>query len=175
MAQAGERLEMADGSAYEVVRPAAETGGEYVEMIFHLPPDCVAPLPHVHDELTEEYEVIEGEFDVMVAGEWTTLRPGESASVAPGTLHTFKNRSGAPVKARNWHRPAARFEDFIEHMSKLWPAKGITKGKDPRIPVYLSMMFLEYPETLGPGRSRERLLMKGLAGIGRLFRMNTRV
>jgi mannose-6-phosphate isomerase-like protein (cupin superfamily) len=164
---------MVDGSTYEVVRSSAETNGEYVEMIFHLPPESVAPPPHVHEELTEEYEVIEGTFDVSVAGEWKTLGPGDSASVAPGVLHTFKNRSGDLVRVRNWHRPAARFEDYIEHISRLLAAKGIKRGRDPRIPIYLSMVMLEYPETISPGRARERVAINAVARIGRLLRFNT--
>jgi len=62
----------------------------------------------------EEYLVLEGSFEVTVDGHWRTLGAGDSASVPQGALHTFRNRSGAPVRVRNWHRPAMRFEEFIE-------------------------------------------------------------
>jgi mannose-6-phosphate isomerase-like protein (cupin superfamily) len=166
---------MPDGSIYAVTAPAAESGGEFVEMEFTLPPGSVSPPPHVHHGLTEEYEVIEGSLDVMSAGAWTTLGPGESASIPPETLHTFKNRSGATVRVRNVHRPAARFEDYIEHIYRLTRARGIKGTKDPRLPVYLSMLMLEYPETLAPGRARERIGLKALAGFGRLLRLRTNV
>jgi len=78
-------------------------------------------------------------------------RSEESASVPTGVLHTFKKRSGASVRARNVHRPAARFEDYIQPIYKLTHARGITGAKDLRAPVYLSMLMLEYPETLAPG------------------------
>ena len=94
---------------------------------------------------------------------------------AEGTLHTFKNRSGAPVRVRNVHRPPARFEDYIEHIYKLCRARGIKNARDPRVPIYLSMIMLEYPETLAPGRARERIGLKALAGLGRLLRFNTSV
>jgi mannose-6-phosphate isomerase-like protein (cupin superfamily) len=166
---------MPDGSTYVVTKPTAETGGDRVEMEFILPPGTYAPPPHVHHGLVEEYEVIEGEFDVMVDGEWRTLGPGESASVPVGALHTFKNRSGEVVRVHNVHRPAARFEDYIEQAHSLLQARGITKAKDPRIPVYLSMLMLEYPDTLAPGRTRERIVLSTLARAGRLLRMNTDV
>jgi len=114
MATARERFKMPDGSVYIVRRPAAETDGESVEMEFVLPPGCVPPPPNIHPQQVEEYEVMEGRFDVVVEGEWRTLAPGESASVPIGALHTFRNRSGGVVRVRNWHRPAIRFEDFIE-------------------------------------------------------------
>lgn len=173
MAQAGDRFEMPDGSVYEVVAAAADSGGDFVEMVFTLPPGSVAPPPHVHATPAEEFEVLEGEFDLMVDGDWRTLGVGESAAVDAGVLHTFKNRCGRTVRVRNVHRPAARFEDYIEHIRNLMEARGIKSGKDPRVPVYLSMLMLEYPETIAPGRARERIGLGALAGLGRLLRMRT--
>ena len=175
MAKTGDRFEMPDGSVYEVTAAAADSGGDFVEMIFTLPPGSVSPPPHVHAGLTEDYEVLEGALDVMRGGSWETLTPGQSASVPPATVHTFKNRTKAVVRVRNVHRPAARFEDFIEHACRLMRARNVTRGKDPRIPAYLSMLILEYPETLAPGRARDRVALKTLAGLGRLFRLRTDV
>jgi mannose-6-phosphate isomerase-like protein (cupin superfamily) len=175
VARTGDRFEMPDGSVYAVTSAAADSGSERVEMEFTLPAGSVAPPPHVHAGLTEEYEAIEGSLDVMVGDAWTTLAPGQSASVPPDTLHTFKNRSGATVRVRNVHRPPARFEDYIEHICKLTRARGIKGARDPRLPIYLSMLMLEYPETLAPGRARERLLIGSLAGLGRILRLSTAV
>lgn len=171
MAQTGDRFEMPDGSVYAVTAATADSGGEFVGMEFTLPPGSVAPPPHVHPAPEEEFEVLEGSFDLMVDGQWRTLEVGESASVPAAVLHTFKNRSGKTVRVRNVHRPAARFEDYIEHINRLVTARGIKGAKDPRLPFYLSMLMLEYPETIGPGRARERIGMGALAGLGRLFRL----
>jgi quercetin dioxygenase-like cupin family protein len=175
VAKTGDLFEMLDGSVYAVTAAAADSGHKFVEMEFTLPPGSVSPPPHVHHGLTEEYEVIEGSFDVMSAGAWMTLAPGNSASIPPETLHTFKNRSGALVRVRNVHRPAGRFEDYIEHIYRLTRARGIKRARDPRLPIYLSMLMLEYPETLAPGRARERVGLKALAGLGRLLRLRTDV
>ena len=169
MATAGDYFQMPDGSVYVVRRPAADTGGEFVEMDFVLPAACVPPPPHVHRQQVEEYEVLEGQFDVVVDGQWTTLGPGEVASVPMGALHTFRNRSGAVVRVRNRHRPAMRFEDFIERTSTTLKAAGITRKRDPRVPLYLSMIMLEFDETLAPGRKRERIPMRALARVARLL------
>ena len=162
---------MPDGSAYIVRRPSAETGGEYVEMEFVLPPGCVPPPPHVHPQQVEEYEVLEGELDVTVDGRWRTLAVGESASVARGALHTFRNRSGGVVRVRNWHRPAARFEEFIERTSAALRATGVKSKRDPRVFMCLSAVMLEFDDTLVPGRRRERIAMQALARLGRLLRL----
>ncbi|MFL5907934.1 MAG: cupin domain-containing protein [Solirubrobacterales bacterium] len=173
MAKTGDVFEMPDGSSYEITKSTADAGGEFVEMIFTLPAGSVAPPPHTHPGLVESYEMIEGELDVMVDGGWQTLGEGESASVPSDTNHTFKNRSGALVRTRNVHRPPARFENYIEHINRLLDARGISSGKDPRLPIYLSMVMLEYPDTLVPSRTRERIGMRALAGLGRLLRMKT--
>lgn len=175
MAKTGDRFEMPDGSVYAVTSAAADSEGEFVEMEFTLPPGSLSPPPHVHPGLVEEYEVIHGTLELMIADRWSPLRQGESASVPTGVLHTFKNRSGAPVRVRNVHRPAARFEDYIEHIYTLTRARGITSAKDLRAPIYLSMLMLEYPDTLAAGRMRERAGLKALAGLGRLLRMRTTV
>ena len=173
MAQTGDRFEMPDGSVYAVTAAAADSSGDFVGMDFTLPPGSVAPPPHVHPTPAESFEVIEGALDLVVDGEWRTLTVGESASVPPGALHTFKNRSGKTVRVRNVHRPAVRFEDYIEHIYRLMKARGIKGVKDPRVPFYLSMLMLEYPDTIRPGRARERIGMGALAGIGRLVRLRT--
>ena len=169
MAIAGDRFAMPDGSVYVVNKPAAETDGEFVEMEFVLPDGCVPPPPHVHPHQVEEYEVLEGRFDVMVDGTWQTLGPGETASVPIGVSHTFRNRSGGVVRARNWHRPAMRFEEYIQEIHDTLDGAGITRKLDPRLPVYLSAIMLDYPETLAPSRTRERIPMRALAQLARFL------
>jgi mannose-6-phosphate isomerase-like protein (cupin superfamily) len=167
MAQAGDRFAMPDGSVYVVTRPAAESDGAFVEMEFILPRGCVPPPPHVHHHGVEEYEVLEGSFEVVVNGVWRTLGPGDSATVPIGALHTFRNRSGAMVRVRNRHRPAMGFEDFIAAMHAAVHAAGITRPRDPRIPFVLSRVMLEFEDTLAPGRRRERVGLTVLAALSR--------
>ena len=158
---------MPDGSVYIVRRATAETDGEFVEMEFVLPPGCVPPPPHVHRQQVEEYEVLDGQFEVVVDGQWRSLGPGDRASVPVGALHTFRNRSGGIVRVRNWHRPAMRFEDFIERTCTTLTAAGITRKRDPRAALYVSKIMLDFDDTLAPGRRRERLPMRALAQIAR--------
>jgi quercetin dioxygenase-like cupin family protein len=169
LATADERFEMPDGSVYIVRRPAADSDGAFVEMEFVLPPGCVPPPPHVHPHQVEDYEVLAGRFDVVVEGRWRTLAPGDSVSVPLGALHTFRNRSGETVRVRNWHRPAMRFEEFIERTCRTLQAAGVKRKRDPRVALYLSMVMLDFDDTLVPGRARERLPMQVLASIARML------
>jgi mannose-6-phosphate isomerase-like protein (cupin superfamily) len=169
MARPDEQFPMPDGSIYIVRSPAAASGGAFVEMDFVLPHRCVPPPPHVHPHQVEDYEVLEGHFDVVVDGRWRTLAPGDRASVPVGALHTFRNHSGAPVRVRNRHTPAMRFEEFIEQTCHTLQAIGVRRKRDPRVAVYLSRVMLDYEDTLYPGRARERIPMRALAAIGRML------
>ncbi|HET6510539.1 MAG TPA: cupin domain-containing protein [Baekduia sp.] len=169
MAQTGDRFAMPDGSVYVVRRPAAESDGAFVEMEFVLPSGCVPPPPHVHRHGVEEYEVLEGSFEVVIDGVWRTMGVGDFASVPVGALHTFRNRSGAVVRVRNRHRPAMGFEDFIAATCAALREAGIARPRDPRIPFVLSRVMLRYDDTLAPGRRRERVPMRALAAIARVL------
>jgi mannose-6-phosphate isomerase-like protein (cupin superfamily) len=171
MTTAGEHFKMPDGSVYIVRRPAAETDGESVEMEFVLPSGCLPPPPHIHPHQVEEYEVLQGRFDVVVVvdGDWRTLARGDSATVPVGALHTFRNHSGGVVRVRNWHRPAMRFEDFIERTCRTLQAAGVKRKRDPRLFLHLSMVMLEFDDTLVPGRRRERVPIQAMARVARLL------
>jgi quercetin dioxygenase-like cupin family protein len=167
MATRNQRFKMPDGSVYVVRRPAAETGGELVEMEFILPSGCVPPPPHVHRSQVEDYEVLEGSFEILVDGRWQTLTAGDSASVPVGALHTFRNRSGDVVRVRNQHRPAMRFEQFIERTCTVLRDADVRRRRDPRVFLYLSMVMLDYEETLAAPRMRDRVPMQALAWLAR--------
>ena len=72
----------------------------------------LGPQAPIHPELTEEYEVLEGSLEVRIGRDWRTLEAGESASVPPGTVHTFRT-GHRPARVRNVHRPALDFEPYI--------------------------------------------------------------
>lgn len=165
MANAGDRFAMPDGSVYLVRQPAAASDGAVVEMEFVLPSGCVPPPMHVHRTQVEDYEVLEGTFAVTVDGRWQQLGVGDSFAVPIGAPHTFRNRSGAPVRVLNHHRPALRFEDFIADMWQTLHDHGVRRPRDPRIPLLLSQVMLRYDETLAPARRRERLPMQLLARL----------
>lgn len=74
---------------------------------------------------------------------------------------------------RNVHQPANRFDEFVAHADRLMRARKLTKIKDLRVPILFSMLTLEYPDTLIPGRRRDRAATRAFASIGRLLGMHT--
>jgi quercetin dioxygenase-like cupin family protein len=166
MGEAGDVFVMPDGARYILKTPTAQTGGEYVEFEWEFPPGAFAPPIHVHPSQVEEYEVLEGEFEVLVGDEWRTLRAGESASVPVGVAHTF-GRPKHFVRVRNFHRPALGFEAFIERVHHVLKAKDVRSIKDPRVPVYIATVWKQHPDTLQATRSRDRIGMAVAASLGR--------
>src|SRR3954471_9572161 len=156
---------MPDGSSYALRTSTADAGGGFVEFEWIFPAGTFAPPPHMHPSQVEEYEVLEGELDVLIGSKWRTLLAGESASVPVGVNHTFR-RPRQFVRVRNVHRPALGFEPFIESMSRTLAARGVRGTRDPRLPVYLAQAWLAHPDTLQATRRRERAGMAAAAAIG---------
>jgi mannose-6-phosphate isomerase-like protein (cupin superfamily) len=171
MAQPGDEFEMPDGSRYVLRTPGAQVNGEYVEFEWIFPTGVFAPPPHFHPGQIEEYEVLEGELEVMVNGDWRTLRAGESASVPVGANHTF-GRPKVPVRVRNFHRPALGFEEFIARANEILKNRGVQSGRDPRVPIAVAMAWKEHPETLQATRGRDRVALSLAAGLGRLLQQD---
>src|SRR5215208_5146734 len=86
----GDVVTLSDGTALEIVTPAAQTDGRLVEVLFTLPPGRRGPPSHLHRHV-EEWEVLAGTLEARVGGKRRTLAAGASLSIPPGTAHTFRN------------------------------------------------------------------------------------
>jgi mannose-6-phosphate isomerase-like protein (cupin superfamily) len=160
------------GMRWEITERTEDTSGALFESTNWLDPRMPGPPPHVHPNSEESFEVLEGSLDVFKDGAWTTLRPGETASVPAGAPHTLRNGSDEPAKIITRIRPAGRSEEFFRHMHTL-----IREGKlkrlppnEPRSAVYAAMVFDRYPDEIratGPLNS----VFKALALIGKALRL----
>lgn len=168
MPQSGDRYAMPDGSEYVLIKSDAETGGEFVEMEWSLPPDAFAPPVHIHPTQEESYEVLGGRFEVMVDGAWSELGAGESASVPPGTDHTFRTM-GEPVRVRNFHRPGGRFDEFIEEQYRFLTSDRFKGLKRPSTAMVMSIAWRDHADLLVPSSRALRLAMAGMARLGSLL------
>ncbi len=156
-----------DGSVYRITRSSEETRGSELAMEWELPAGGWAPQPHVHPDLTEEYEVLEGSFEILVGREWRTLREGESASVPPGAVHTFRVGAG-PVRVRNVHRPALDFEPYIKKLCRTANERALNDLSGFRSLLYIAILVKQYPRhSRAPGRLLNAAV-RPLAGVARL-------
>jgi mannose-6-phosphate isomerase-like protein (cupin superfamily) len=165
---ANRRLEWPDGSIYRIIQTTEATGGQLLEMEWELPADGWAPQPHIHPDLTEEYEVLDGSLDVLIDGGWRTLRPGEAISVPPGAVHTFRP-GGNPVRVRNVHRPALDFEPYIVSLCSAANERELGDLSGFKSLFVIAVLIREYPQhSRAPGRFLN-LAVPALAAVGRLL------
>jgi quercetin dioxygenase-like cupin family protein len=69
---------------------------------------------HVHPQLEERFEVLEGRAAFRVGGVAQEAGPGEVVVVAPGTPHLAWNASDGPTRVRLEFRPPGRWLEVIE-------------------------------------------------------------
>ncbi|HEX5224865.1 MAG TPA: cupin domain-containing protein [Solirubrobacteraceae bacterium] len=115
----GGLLTTPDGTTFTVVESGADNGGERITFEITMAARSPGPPRHVHPEQVESWEVLDGELSLLVADEWRTLAAGETLTIPPGTVHTLRNRSEAPVRLLDIHEPALDFQDYIEDLDRL--------------------------------------------------------
>jgi quercetin dioxygenase-like cupin family protein len=169
MHRAGDVFDLSPiGASFHVRKTADDTEGRALEMEWVLAPRSAGTPVHVHPSATESYTVLEGTLDLYVAGTWRTLTVGETASVAPGVAHTFRNAAGYPARVYNTHAPAMRFGDYFESLHRVVSSGLVAPGRMTfRAMMYLSMVMASFePEIVS--RRPPQVLVKALARLARL-------
>ena len=100
----GERLEAEDRS-YRLLGELPDL--EVVDAVFQ--PGWEGVDPHVHDNHTDSFYVLEGEVEFLVNGEWRRGGPGSFFSAPPGVEHGFRIAGERPIRVLNLHAPNVRF------------------------------------------------------------------
>ncbi len=137
------------GLKFVITKAAADTAGEFIELEGTMRAHSPGPPIHLHPQQEETYRVVSGMADVFLDGRWHQVRAGESLTVPRGAPHTIKNEHDEDVTAMNWHRPAARFEEFSRTFHRLATSGRIKSlpPKDPSSLIYAAMLFTEYEDT----------------------------
>ena len=169
--EATDRLVFPDGSSYAFVEKPADPEHEPLVMEFVIQPDALGPPPHVHPAPQREtFEVTDGEFELRHGSDWKRVRAGESLTVEPGTVHTFRNRSGAPVHVRNVHDPAHGFERYIRGIHAVVSDHGFERVT-PKAALYMALLWGEHPDTIRPANAPMAAGLAALRGAARAMRL----
>ncbi len=127
-----------------ILETADETGGERFKTRMELDEHGELP-PHRHPTAEESYEVIDGELEVQVDGEWSTVEAGEKVVVPPDTEHAFRNTG--PAEVINVHQPAMQFEEFFRRFHRLKTERGVPMPPDGlRSAILLGMLLVEHED-----------------------------
>jgi mannose-6-phosphate isomerase-like protein (cupin superfamily) len=114
MANAGQVLEGRGGFRLRLIRTAAETDGELLEMEASYGGRAGMPPEHLHPNQTERFEVLEGAMRTIVDGIERRYEAGESFEVPAGTPHQMA--ADGPARMRWEVRPALRTAEFFERL-----------------------------------------------------------
>jgi quercetin dioxygenase-like cupin family protein len=111
---AGERITIG-ASSLSIKAEAATTGGAVFLSETEIEPGFPGPPPHTHEHLHDMFYVLEGVLTFLVDGQTIEAQPGTFVCAPPGTIHTFTNRSEAPVRFLNLATPAG-FEGYMRDL-----------------------------------------------------------
>jgi quercetin dioxygenase-like cupin family protein len=154
------------GANFGFTKCAADTNGEHLEMEWSLPPSTETPPKHIHPQQREDYEVLEGAFEVFVRNAWQTVRAGESASAPAGEVHTFRVGDHS-VRVRNVHAPALDFENYFAAESALMAAGKIRSYSSPRAVLHYAVLLDRYSHCMVMANPVLRVAIRTLAPLGR--------
>ncbi|MDS0474551.1 cupin domain-containing protein [Natrinema sp. 1APR25-10V2] len=129
---------------WEILETADETDGERFKTRMELDEPGELP-PHLHPTAEESYEVITGELEVQVKGEWSTVETGEKVVIPPDTEHAFRN--AGPAEVINIHRPAMQFEEFFRGFHRLKTERGVPMPPNGlKSSILLAMLVVEHED-----------------------------
>jgi quercetin dioxygenase-like cupin family protein len=114
MAQAGQEIHGPGGFRLRLVRTAAETAGEVLEMEATYGAAGRLPPEHIHPRQVERFEVLEGTMRTIIGGTDRRYRAGETFEVPAGTPHQMTGEG--PSRVRWEVRPALRTAEFFERL-----------------------------------------------------------
>jgi mannose-6-phosphate isomerase-like protein (cupin superfamily) len=114
----GEGEHIAAGASSLTLKATGETtGGTLFMSDSVLAPGFPGPPPHVHERLHDMFLVLEGTLTMRLGDEELQAGPGTFVCVPPGVVHTFANRSDAPVRFLNLNTPSG-FEAYMRELGQ---------------------------------------------------------
>jgi mannose-6-phosphate isomerase-like protein (cupin superfamily) len=117
MAQAGDELvHPVTGERVVFRRTAADTAGQLLELDDHWTRADHATVDHIHPDMQERWEVVQGRVRFRIGGAEWTARAGQVAVAPAGVAHRAWNLGGGPVQLRIRMTPALRWEEVVARM-----------------------------------------------------------
>ena len=94
-----------------------DTAGSFYLSEMTIEPGFPGPPPHRHERLHDMFYVLDGVLTMQVGDEVHDLGPGTFVCAPPGVVHTFSNRSDAPVRVLNLQTPGG-WESYIRELGE---------------------------------------------------------
>jgi mannose-6-phosphate isomerase-like protein (cupin superfamily) len=104
---------MPGGVRTEIQLNGADTGGTFCLLVDEPPVGWSLPA-HIHTDAAETIHVLEGEFEMTVAGATERLGPGQTLHIPAGVVHAGGNVGAGPGRRLLIFSPAGMEEFFRE-------------------------------------------------------------
>jgi mannose-6-phosphate isomerase-like protein (cupin superfamily) len=116
--ESGEGERYAVGLSEILIKATGEdTGGSFFCSENTIESGFPGPPPHKHERLVDMFYVLEGTLTVRVGDEMREIGPGTFVCAPPGVVHTFSNRSDAPVRFLNFNTPGG-WENYMRDLAR---------------------------------------------------------
>jgi quercetin dioxygenase-like cupin family protein len=158
------------GERFTFTSTAASSDGELLAFDFALRPGGAVPMPHVHPEQSERFEVVEGEMRFRIGLRTIVAGPGDVLLVEPGVAHSFANVGAEDARLRVEVRPALAMEEMFADVVELAEAGRMSTRGMPRNLLDLALLARTYDrEAHAPllGRRLQRMLLAPLVALAR--------
>ena len=132
-----------------LVRTAAETDGDLLEMEATYEAGSAEPLEHFHPHQDEHFEIVAGTMEAQVGGERRTLRAGHTLDVPAGTVHAMWNGGDEQARVVWETRPALRTEKFFRTIAAL-SREGKLTARGARDPLAGAAVMQEFRDEFRP-------------------------
>lgn len=120
MAEAGQVIRNpVTGETVTFLVTREDSGGALLELEMEADPRASGATEHIHPNITERYEMLEGRLRLKLEGSEATVSAGQKLEIPAGTAHSFWNPDDAPARVRVRFEPAGRFEEFMESIYAL--------------------------------------------------------
>ena len=120
----GERLSFPGQIELSILVPGEASDGAFAIFEDIVEPG-IGPPRHIHHVQDEVFVVLEGEFNIEVAGVLYSARPGDVAYVPRGAVHAFKNVGGSRGRLRYTFTPAGGSEDMFREFFEASTSGGL--------------------------------------------------
>jgi hypothetical protein len=157
------------------MRYAFDRKGDVLILDCWVDPGAETP-DHMHPQIEERFEVVDGDFVFRLGGDEVRARPGDRPVVPAGTRHGFKNVGDSEGHLRTEIDPGLEMQSMFEESAALGRAGKYRRMGRRAIPRGVSGMlamsdfadrYKDINVLYSPPRLLQRTLMVPLARLGR--------
>ncbi|MGI8518278.1 MAG: cupin domain-containing protein [Acidimicrobiia bacterium] len=158
------------GEELRFLETANATGGSLLVAELTMIPGAKGPVPHVHSNQEERFEILEGRARFKVGRERFDRGSGDTVVAPPGVGHGFRNPFDEQLQVRITWTPAADLEHFFENLFGL-AADGKVNARGAPSLQQIALIIEAHPESpghlVGIPLFIQRPLLKTMAALGR--------